>query len=447
MEYREFSIHVPDPTNNIVRELLGLTNELEKTGDSMWRHPPQIQWLQNGRLHVALADTNSIITVSNVPTFRPTWFDYIPDFGSSNKLVAEVMPALSRPDFHSGFEPKNLYHKSLAWSGIHAGGTRTLMIAAILFSARDGNRPETLQRLRAFTNFISSMKNEPLVIKEAVRQAFATELFFVQWQLLQSMELTDPVLSEWQQFWIGQEFPKELAQALRIERALQFELLSQLSGTKGSQSEQLRAWSWADEIDNPIMRNPVTRTIGLSPWHLIWKEQDIVNGIENWNPLIKRLDIIAKGQIPSPSMSKTRVKKSWLSSYLFLFTNSDDLREYAGIPKTALRSETIRSLAIGGIAIHRYILRHGKPPASLDALKPDFLSDIPLDPFDRKPLRYLTDGKEWVLYSIGENVDDDGGQVEIGAPGREIRSIFDGADIVWPRPALPKQDTKDLQKN
>lgn len=447
LSYHEFSIQVPHPTNNITQGLLGFTNELKSFGHSMWRHPPPIDWMVNGELHVALSDTNPITDNSNVTTFRHTWFQHVPDLGSSNKLISDVLTVASRPAFYSGFEPKHYYHERLAWMSIHAGGTKDLLIAAILFSAMKGNGPETSRRVRAFANFISGMKTEPLVITQAVRQAFAERLFLLQWQLLQSLDWNDAELSEWQDFWSDQEFAKEFAQALRIERALHFEHLCQLSGSIGTRSKQNRAWNWTRDIDNPVLRNSASRMIAVSAWHLMWKEQDIVNGLGHWNTLIRKLDSIASRHSPRGIVLTKRRQTSWLDRYRFLFTNNDDLREYARVPETALRSETLRSLAIGGIAIHRFMLRHRNPPASLEKLKPSFLSDMPMDPYDRKPLRYFVDGEDWVLYSIGENVDDDGGQVEIGQPGKEIRSIFDGADIVWPRPALPEHQTKELQKN
>ncbi len=40
------------------------------------------------------------------------------------------------------------------------------------------------------------------------------------------------------------------------------------------------------------------------------------------------------------------------------------------------------------VAIRRYELKNGEPPATLAALVPEFLPAVPLDPFDKMPLRY-----------------------------------------------------------
>jgi serine/threonine protein kinase len=68
------------------------------------------------------------------------------------------------------------------------------------------------------------------------------------------------------------------------------------------------------------------------------------------------------------------------------------------------------------VAVERYRMRHSRWPSSLGELKSDFLNKMPFDPFDGKPLRYrvLPDGI--VVYSIGPNLQDDGGVEVISAP-------------------------------
>ncbi len=48
-------------------------------------------------------------------------------------------------------------------------------------------------------------------------------------------------------------------------------------------------------------------------------------------------------------------------------------------------------------------------PESLAALVPEFIESVPLDPFDGHPLRYRRTDTGFVVYSIGHDLDDDGG--------------------------------------
>jgi len=60
------------------------------------------------------------------------------------------------------------------------------------------------------------------------------------------------------------------------------------------------------------------------------------------------------------------------------------------------------------LALRAYQIAHGNLPKDLFALVPEFLSEVPVDAFDGKPLRYSAERK--VVYSVGKNLKDDGGE-------------------------------------
>lgn len=63
------------------------------------------------------------------------------------------------------------------------------------------------------------------------------------------------------------------------------------------------------------------------------------------------------------------------------------------------------------IALRKYREQHGKYPAELQQLTPQFLAKIPADRFADKPLNYQTDGRGLLLYSIGRDREDHQGYV------------------------------------
>lgn len=69
-----------------------------------------------------------------------------------------------------------------------------------------------------------------------------------------------------------------------------------------------------------------------------------------------------------------------------------------------------RRLAATAVAIRLYQVDHGRRPATLDELVPEYLPAVPIDPFtaNGSPIRYLPDGTPPRLYSIGEDGVDDG---------------------------------------
>ncbi|MGB9624665.1 MAG: hypothetical protein ACPMAQ_07360 [Phycisphaerae bacterium] len=75
------------------------------------------------------------------------------------------------------------------------------------------------------------------------------------------------------------------------------------------------------------------------------------------------------------------------------------------------------------IAVERYRRARNRLPASLDELVPEYARSLPTDPFTGKELLYHHDEKGYVVYSIGENGKDDGGQVEQNKKGHQPADI------------------------
>jgi hypothetical protein len=98
---------------------------------------------------------------------------------------------------------------------------------------------------------------------------------------------------------------------------------------------------------------------------------------------------------------------------------------------TAVHAETERQMMLATIALKRFQLRQGKLPASLDALVPEFLPAAPYDYMSATPLRYrLKPDGSCVLYSVGEDGKDDGGD-PTPTPGTPP-GLWGGRDAVWP---------------
>lgn len=66
-----------------------------------------------------------------------------------------------------------------------------------------------------------------------------------------------------------------------------------------------------------------------------------------------------------------------------------------------------------GIALEGHRLQHGVLPESLEALLPEFLAAVPVDPYDGQPLRYRRqDDGSPLVWSVGLNGLDEGGKVD-----------------------------------
>ena len=94
----------------------------------------------------------------------------------------------------------------------------------------------------------------------------------------------------------------------------------------------------------------------------------------------------------------------------------------------AARAQTMVNLAITACAFERHRLAHGSYPETLDALVPAFMPKPLLDPMNAQPFHYRrTDDGWFLLYSVGEDGQDDGG-VFRAKPKEKIK------DWPWPVP-------------
>ena len=71
-------------------------------------------------------------------------------------------------------------------------------------------------------------------------------------------------------------------------------------------------------------------------------------------------------------------------------------------------------------------------PADLQALRPDYMLDIPTDPFTGGPLTYRREGDGFVIYSVGTDRSGDGGK---GFDGRnkDVGLCIPESPVVGPK--------------
>jgi len=108
------------------------------------------------------------------------------------------------------------------------------------------------------------------------------------------------------------------------------------------------------------------------------------------------------------------------------------LREWPGLPAKAAAAQVAVDQARIACAIERCRLATGELPASLSALAPRFINAVPKDPLTGDDYRYRREeGDDYVLYSPGWNLRDDGGA--LGARRFDSKE----GDWVWALPSAP----------
>jgi hypothetical protein len=98
--------------------------------------------------------------------------------------------------------------------------------------------------------------------------------------------------------------------------------------------------------------------------------------------------------------------------------------------QTTAHNQTLVNEALVACALERYRLEKADYPEALDALSPRYLEKMPHDIIGGQPLHYRrVSGGEFLLYSIGWNEKDDGGQLVFDEHGNPDAKR---GDWVWP---------------
>lgn len=105
----------------------------------------------------------------------------------------------------------------------------------------------------------------------------------------------------------------------------------------------------------------------------------------------------------------------------------------ARVSEIASRGKMGHQSTLTVLALKRWRLEKDAYPQTLDELiAGEFLKELPSDPYSDKPLIYKKTDDDFILYSVGQNFTDDGGQYARDRNGN-IRKWADNGDTVfWP---------------
>lgn len=97
------------------------------------------------------------------------------------------------------------------------------------------------------------------------------------------------------------------------------------------------------------------------------------------------------------------------------------------------RTKTMRLGLLTMLAVLRYEKDNGEYPENLRAVvETGYLKDMPNDPYSDSLLVYKKTDESFILYSFGENLCDDGGQVIHNDDGRIKKWASEGDWVFWP---------------
>ena len=335
--------------------------------------------------------------------------------------------------------------------------------AAVMFNLHEGDLEGAKNNLVALARFTKLYAADPDLVNHMIRIAILGLSTEVAWDALQADGWTDEQLAELQEAFQCDPLLAQMPRTLEAQRASRLFELNWLS------SHSYLAWvgryrSFYEALGHKIQNadDPValvTRYFREWVFHPVWKfawaDQEELEYLKNahreldilreaaktgsGHELSQRMDSCLKAYRPPAACWRFYLIVPWADQSSEGFGAFRDKREYpyANFTRawsTSMKNLTLCHLMTTAICLKRYELRHGKPPASLGALVPDLVAEVPRDFMDGQLLRYKVrpDGT-YCLYSVADDAQDDHGTPTPPADGDQPPSTWGGRDWVWPR--------------
>jgi hypothetical protein len=454
-----------DPEDNGAPAIVATVENLIQGEVLPGSRPPTQKVLASGRALVGFREPHWVVDgmfrgdqwVDELITNH--WSSVANDLQLNAAKLAEIKTLLKRPVMNNGvnfaeplkFQFLHIVHAkaSVSWFGISAQ-----------LALREGRSAEALDDLVTGISLPRLLESDQVVISELVRIAMASIMGTYTWEALQHDLWTDADLATLQSAWEPLSFSTNTARSLTGERVYISQSTQELRRSNEGTYELIfgpYANFLADEesSDSIWIRKMESLPLGeefvalwrkqvyCRFWRFSWSHQAELRNLRNMT------EVVHLARIATNDRSYRAIESDWeaLRQRVSKKDFYDRLRfpppdSVASVGRTigkAMRAETERSLVLAAIALKRYQLRHGTHPERLESLTPEFLAVIPVDYMDGQPIKYQRlDENEFLLYSVGEDGRDDGGDAQPPV-GRSARDLWGRRDYVWPAPATPEE--------
>ena len=255
-----------------------------------------------------------------------------------------------------------------------------------------GNSDAAVESIEANLALIRAIDHQPWVVDQLVRIAIISVAMSDIEQLLNNADLTEEQLARLQ----------SNLQTLDIQNSFTHSLIGERGvGYHGFHQFPTPPPPGAPPATDPMAGGKLIRPadcqffLELMQEYIDASRQPLPKSIDDSKQIAARVQSVAQSTNPLDRMRYV------LSMQVVPATE-------AAIAASA-RAQALRNLNLAAIAAERYRLAHGEYPPDLKALG-ELLSAVPLDPYDGQPLRVVRKEGELVLYSIGQDGRDDGGQ-------------------------------------
>jgi hypothetical protein len=377
------------------------------------------------------------------------WEQLTLDLKKNEAALAEIQVILKRPIFDNQLDLSLGYATWILHLAPLKGLTRWLGSAAQL-ALREGRNSEALTFLLEEVRLPRLLAEDRIVISEWGRCTIAAIAREHTWEALQANGWTDAELKQLQDAWTELDFAQAAVRGLEGERVF-YDVSAEIirRSNDATYDALFPSWNFSLISGEPDVSSASSasetwnRQVYCRVWRFAWSHQDQRRTLEDLGFLVAHARSAATNRslgLVQPAIASRQIENGRHNFYdRWRYPEPDSFAGLAMFISRALRAQTEQSLTLCAIALKRHSLRHGKYPATLEALVPEFLPAVPIDHMDGKPIRYkLRDDQGFTLYSVGEDGEDNGGD---GSPRQASsgRQLWLRKDQVWPAPATPEE--------
>lgn len=417
---------LPPALSNAAPDFIAAANRLTEL-KAEWQ-PGRMRMVAPGKARVTWRQAELPTNVES-----DIWPFIIAHVEDNRPLLAEMAAALQRPEMVVNLD----YSKGVNLKLPHVEKHRRAVFAmanATLVDLRNGHRAAVFTNLLAAIR-LNRLTEEPLLVSQLLRIACGHIAVTATWEALQFPGWQDRQLRAFQEEWEAWDVQRGWLASANLERSWCSDLFAQFRAYPGILS--MRRWGSSEARPGEkwhVEDSAVFQVCRMTAW-MIWfsyeDERTLLKEHQLWldgarqalkaNSFARTASALNPSATPPPIMWVSRQMLPGLS------------RIHVGFAKF----ETVRRLTVTAIALHRHRLKHGGFPASLGALVPEFLAEVPRDFMDGQPLRYrLEPDGQFLLWSVGEDFKDDGGDpTPVGAQSTNPFDWLKGRDWVWPQAA------------
>lgn len=277
-------------------------------------------------------------------------------------------------------------------------------------AARQGDTLRVLRNLKTRLRMADTLASEPIAVALMMRATLHNRaLRDMQHYANQQTSLTDADLVALQALTRDIDYQPQLRTVLLGERALAYLAQHYPFRNANEASSAAASGPRVTTHDARGVINPECCAITLRQY------SDLIAAAQL--PTAQQLDAVDASQLDFASLGSTPFS-TWRYQRALAWKEMPNVVAYPA------KATAYRDLTDVALAMHRYRRAHDEYPTDLNALVPDFLPTLPVDPCDGQPLRMMLEPTTVTLYSVGIDRIDDGGQSEADSLTPDVAAVL-----------------------